>query len=65
MLPDSDLFFVTNEFLAMIRPARVAFINPFSPIAGDMDFAVMIGTNRGADYALFNNIPAAERWLTG
>jgi hypothetical protein len=64
MLPDADLFFVTNAFLEMIDGRRVAFVNPHEPIEQDMAFAVTIGTNRGANYKLFDDVESAEQWLT-
>ncbi len=63
MLPDADLFFVTNTFLEMIKGRRVAFVNRHFPIESDMKFAITIGTNRGAHYKLFDDVGAAEKWL--
>lgn len=63
MLPASDLFFTTQDFLKMIGRTRVAFVNPHTSIEEEMKFAMTIGTNRGANYRLFDNIPDAEAWL--
>ncbi len=63
MLPDTDLFFTTQDFLSMIGTMRVAFVNPHLSIEKAMEFAIMIGTNRGANYELFDNTAAAETWL--
>jgi hypothetical protein len=63
MLPPGDLFFTTAKFLEMIRGVRVAFINPHAAIEDEMRFAIMIGTNRGADYKVVNSVAAAEEWL--
>ena len=65
MLPDSDLFFTTQDFLAMIGPLKVAFVNPHLSIEKEMEFAITIGTNRGANYNLFHSEAQAERWLMG
>ncbi len=64
MLPDSDLFFTTTDFLEMIGSTKVAFVNPYAAIDGAMDFAMTIGTNRGAQYRLFSDVESAEAWLT-
>ena len=63
MLPDADLFEATTFFLKLMEGRRVAFVNPHAEIAEDMDYAVTIGTNRGANYRLFNNFEPAEKWL--
>ena len=63
MLDTGTLFFTTGEFLEMIGPTQVAFVNPHSSIQQSMDFAIMIGTNRGANYRLFEDEAEAEKWL--
>jgi hypothetical protein len=63
MLPDSDLFFTTNDFTRMMRGIRVAFVNPHGELDDHMDFAMMIGTNRGARFTHHKTIESAERWL--
>jgi hypothetical protein len=63
MLPDGILFFVTTEFLKMIRGVRAAFVNPYLSNTDSMDFAITVGKNRGADYHAFNNTADAEHWL--
>ena len=65
MLPDSDLFFTTQYFLDRIGRTKVAFVNPHAVIEEDMKFAIVIGTNRGANYELFREISEAEEWLKG
>lgn len=65
MLPDADLFTTTIEYLEMIRGIKTAFVNPYPSIQGSMDFALMIGTNRGARYKLFEDLQTAEKWLLG
>ena len=37
-------------------------VNP-TKITSEMEFAVMIATNRGANYRLFSSVPEAEEWL--
>ena len=63
MLPDTDLFFTTGEFLELMRDVRVAFVNPHESIHGEMEFAILIATNRGADFKLHGDIGSAEKWL--
>jgi len=63
MLPDADLFDVTNFFRSLMDDQHVAFVNPHSEISEDMEFAIRIGTNRGGNYHLFNTIEQAEDWL--
>ncbi|MBV9241295.1 MAG: hypothetical protein JO314_04730 [Acidobacteria bacterium] len=63
MLPAAELFFTTQDFLKMVGPTRVAFVNKHIVIHEEMDFAILIGTNRGANYRLFNNEAEAEEWL--
>ena len=65
MLSSADVFFTTQDFLEMIGSVRVAFVNKHVPIQAEMEFAMMIGTNRGANYRLFDNVPDAEVWLSG
>lgn len=63
MLPDTDLFFTTGEFLEMMRNVRVAFVNPHASIHHEMEFAILIATNRGAEFTLHADIASAEKWL--
>lgn len=63
MLPLADQFFISNEFMEMTLGMRVAFVNIHLEQVDEMDFAIMIGTNRGANHKLFNDIEHAERWL--
>lgn len=63
MLPDADLFNTTTDFLEMVRGTRAAFVNPYQDLTEALDFAMVVGLNRGADYKLFNSIEDAEKWL--
>lgn len=63
MLADGDLFDTTNFFRELMRGIRVSFVNPHTAIEDDMEFAIRIGTNRGALYSLCNTIEEAEKWL--
>jgi hypothetical protein len=65
MLTPTDLFFTAQDFLDMIGRTRVAFVNRHASIHDEMQFAMMIGTNRGANYRLFRNVDEAEEWLRG
>ncbi len=63
ILSDTVLFDVTNYFLDLMAEKRIAFVNPHSEIREDMEFAIRIGTNRGAYYALFADVDEAAKWL--
>ena len=63
MLPDADLFFTTQDFVKMSAGVRIAFVNTHITNDEAMKFAIMIGTNRGARFDVFNTVEAAERWL--
>ena len=63
MLSVADQFFISNEFMEMTTGMRVAFVNLHLEQVDEMAFAIMIGTNRGAEHRLFNDIAHAERWL--
>ena len=63
MLPAPDLFFITRDFLKMLGPMRAAFVNKHATNEAELEFAMLIGTNRGADYRLFKSVPEAEAWL--
>jgi hypothetical protein len=65
MLPDGALFFIAEKFQKMIAGIKVAFVNKFAENDEAFDFAVRVGTNRGADYGIFDNATNAERWLLG
>jgi len=65
MLPPADLFFTTQDFFRMVGSTRVAFVNRHATIHSEMEFAMLIGTNRGANYRLFSNVIDAEEWLLG
>jgi hypothetical protein len=63
MLPDGVLFFVTAEFQEMIIGIKTAFVNPYLTNEDAFNFAITVGTNRGARYNVFNNDTDAEIWL--
>ncbi|HTH50561.1 MAG TPA: hypothetical protein VL501_01425 [Pyrinomonadaceae bacterium] len=63
MLEPADLFFTAQDFIEMVGRTRVAFVNKHASIHEEMQFGVMIGTNRGASYRLFHNVADAEEWL--
>lgn len=65
MLPDTDLFFTTGEFIDMMKNVRIAFVNPHEAIHREMEFAILIATNRGAEFALHADLASAENWLLG
>ena len=63
MLPDGVLFFVTDEFQKMIAGIKTAFVNPYLSNEEAFNFAITVGTNRGAYYGVFANDDDAEAWL--
>lgn len=65
VLSTADIFFTAEDFLDLVRGLRVAFVNTHATIQAELEFAMLIGTNRGAKYGLFNNVPDAEKWLLG
>lgn len=62
-MPDSDLFLASTHLIDLTKGKRVAFVNPYPEIAEDLEFAVRIGTNRGAVHRLFGSVESAEKWL--
>jgi hypothetical protein len=65
ILNASDLFFTTKEFLPMMVGISVAFLNRHETIENEMEFAVMVARNRGADFKVVRDLAAAEEWLLG
>jgi hypothetical protein len=65
MLPAGPLFFVTRDFVDMIRGMRVVYVNRYADLDDDMKFAITIATNRGAQYTVLRTVEAAEKWLLG
>lgn len=65
MLADGTLFFVAAKFQNMIRGIKVAFVNKYTSNDDAFDFAVRVGTNRGANYGIFRSTEEAEHWLLG
>jgi hypothetical protein len=63
MLSSTDVFFTMQDFLKMVGTMRVAFVNKHATIESEMEFLVLIGTNRGAKYRLFRDVGDAEKWL--
>lgn len=63
MLPTGTLHHVAAEFQQMISGIRTAFVNPHLANKTDLDFAVTVGQNRGAQYGVFINDADAELWL--
>jgi len=63
MLPDGQLFMVATDFQEKLRGIKTAYVNKFTVNDEAFDFAVRVGTNRGAEYAIFNNDEAAHDWL--
>jgi hypothetical protein len=39
-------------------------VNRHAKIHDEMNFAMTIGTNRGANYRLFDNVEEADAWLS-
>jgi len=63
VMPDADAFFSTGDLMKAIGRVKVAFVNPYPENTEALDFVVLVGINRGANFALFDNEKAAEEWL--
>jgi len=63
ILPASDLFFTTNEFVKMMQGARIAIVSPHVTNHQALEFVTMVGSNRGASFHLHRTLEEAEQWL--
>ena len=63
ILPASDLFFTTNEFVKVMQGARIAIVSPHVTNHQALEFVTMVGNNRGASFELHGSFEAAEKWL--
>ena len=45
----------------MLQPSRE--VTPYPELDRDMDFAIKIATNRGADHNVLRDVQSAEKWL--
>jgi hypothetical protein len=63
MLTTGSLFFVAKRFHELTEGIKVAFVSPHPLLLEELDFAAMVGTNRGAEYRAFGDPDAAEAWL--
>ena len=63
VLPESQTFFTVSASLEALRGKKVALVNPHADIQREVEFGVTVGLNRGGNYANFNDVDTAERWL--
>src|SRR5687768_11630150 len=63
MVDLGSLFSIAENFPDLMQGIKVAVVNPFAEIRKDMDLAVLMATNRGAQFTVHNSIPEAENWL--
>jgi hypothetical protein len=63
LLSITDLFFIGQELAEMMRGRKVAFVNSNSTHEQALNFGLMVGTNRGAQFQMFPTLAAAEKWL--
>jgi hypothetical protein len=61
--PVCTYFGVSSETVPILHGIRTAWLNPYSWNHEALGFATLVATNRGALYALFNDLEAAEKWL--
>src|SRR4051794_1227840 len=50
MLDAGTLFFAIKDLIDRIHGTRLVFVNPYPELDDDMEFAIKIATNRGADH---------------
>jgi hypothetical protein len=62
-LDEGSQFFIARDFHEMTAGIKTAFVNTYLSNEAALKFAVTVGRNRGADFALFNNDADAEKWL--
>jgi len=63
VLPESQTFFTVSASLEALRGKKVALVNPHTALDREVEFGVTVGLNRGGNYANFNDVDTAERWL--
>jgi len=63
VLPESQTFFTVSASLEALRGKKVALVNPHTALDREVEFGVTVGLNRGGNYASFNDVDTAERWL--
>lgn len=63
-LESSDAFFATSRLIGLgIGRLKLAIVDNRSKNTEDLRISVVLLNNRGANIALFDNIPDAEAWL--
>jgi len=63
VLSEGETFFTVRESLESLRGKKLALVNPHADINKEVKFGMTVGHNRGGNYADFEDIAAAEKWL--
>lgn len=63
ILSEAETFFTVRESLEALRGKKLALVNPHADIDKEVKFGMTVGHNRGGNYADFEDIAAAEKWL--
>jgi hypothetical protein len=64
LLSEVDMVFAVSYFLELMKGRRIAFVNRHTGIHNDLHRHILTGTKAGGHYRLFDNVMAAEKWLT-
>ena len=63
VLSGVDVFYTVNESLRALMGKKLALVNPYAAIETEVDFAMIVGQNRGGNYRSFKTVADAEAWL--
>src|SRR4051794_8786462 len=60
---DSGQFNIVHEAMEIFGGIKICWVNPFAVNQSSLDFATLVGTNRGGMFAMFSTEIEAEEWL--
>jgi len=63
VLSEAEVFHTVRESLDALRGKKLALVNPHAAIQKALEFGMVVGHNRGGNYASFEDVETAERWL--
>lgn len=58
------IYYSMQEEIQLLKGLKLAVVTPFPETENALDFAILVGNNRGADFRLYQTIEAAEKWLS-
>ena len=58
-----SIFHSMQEEVQLLKGLKLALVTPFPATEEDLNFAILVSNNRGADLKLHQTIEAAEEWL--